>query len=69
MGFISGHMSNTTYKGIWVFAEQRSAELHEVSLELLAKAKELADQAKSNVTAVLLGHNIRFFAQTHYITS
>lgn len=57
-------MSNTTYKGIWVFAEQRSGELHDVSLELLAKAKELADQAKSDVTAVLLGHNIRFLAQT-----
>lgn len=57
-------MNITDYKGIWVFAEQRSGELHEVSLELLAKAKELADQAKSDVTAVLLGHNIRFLAQT-----
>ena len=64
MGLRGGYMSVMADKGIWVFAEQRNGELHEVSLELLGKAKELADQAKSDITAVLLGHNIRFLAQT-----
>ena len=49
--------------GIWVFAEQRGGDLHEVSLELLGKARELANQAESRVTAILLGHDIRSLAQ------
>jgi electron transfer flavoprotein alpha subunit len=56
---VSGNDSN----GIWVFAEQRSGDLHEVGLELLGKARELAEQAKSRVTAVLLGHSIRHHAK------
>ena len=32
--------------GIWVFAEQRGGELHEVGLELLGKARQLADEAE-----------------------
>ena len=57
-------MSANVDKGVWVFAEQRNNELHEVSLELLAKAKELSTQTESNVTAVLMGHNIKSLAQT-----
>jgi len=57
-------MNNTVDKGVWVFAEQRNGELHEVSLELLAKAQEIAHQANSSVTAVLIGHNVRPLAQT-----
>lgn len=57
-------MNDAAYKGIWVFAEQRNNELHEVGLELLAKAKEIAHQANTNVTAVLMGHNVRPLAQT-----
>lgn len=55
---MSGEMN-----GIWVFAEQRGGELHEVGLELLGKARELADQAGKVVTAVLLGHDIRPFSR------
>lgn len=51
------------HSGIWAFAEQRSGELHEVSLELLGKARELAEQAKKTVTAVLLGHNVKPLAR------
>lgn len=57
-------MSENNHSGIWVFAEQRGGELHEISLELLGKARELAEQAKSRVTAILLGVNIRSLAQT-----
>jgi electron transfer flavoprotein alpha subunit len=56
-------MSGNDYSGIWVFAEQRSGELHEVSLELLGKARELADQANKEVTGVLLGHEVKSLAQ------
>lgn len=51
-------------KGVWVFAEQRNGELHDVGLELLAKAKEIAQQANTHVTAVLMGDNISSLAQT-----
>lgn len=57
-------MSANDFGGIWVFAEQRMGELHEVSLELLGKARELADQAKEKVTAVLLGHHVKSLAQS-----
>jgi electron transfer flavoprotein alpha subunit len=45
--------------GIWVFAEQRDGALHPVGLELLGKARQLADKINSSVTAVLLGYGIR----------
>jgi electron transfer flavoprotein alpha subunit len=43
---------------IWVFMEQRGGGLHEVGLELLGKARELAEASGSLVTAVLLGHGV-----------
>ncbi len=43
---------------IWVFAEQRGGVLHVVGLELLGKARELADAAKKSVAAVLLGDKL-----------
>ena len=49
--------------GIWVFVEQRGGELHEVGLELLGKARQLADEVEREVTAVLLGHDIRQLSQ------
>lgn len=43
------------WKGIWVFAEQRGGRLAHVSLELLGKAQELAEQQSQEISAVLLG--------------
>ncbi len=43
---------------IWVFIEQRGGVLHDVGLELLGKARELADASDSTVAAVLLGGNV-----------
>lgn len=51
------------FKGVWVFAEQRRCQLHKVSFELLGKGRELADQLKTELCAVLLGHNIKSKAQ------
>ena len=43
---------------IWVFIEQRGGVMHDVGLELLGKARELAAAAGSAVTALLLGDNV-----------
>jgi electron transfer flavoprotein alpha subunit len=51
-------MKESNVNSIWVFAEQRSGELHEVSLELLGKARELAEASERKVTAVLMGRDV-----------
>ena len=43
---------------IWVFMEQRGGVLHDVGLELLGKARELAETSQSMVAAVLLGADV-----------
>ena len=43
---------------VWVFAEQEDGQLSEVPLELLSKARELADQLGVSVAAVLLGADV-----------
>lgn len=43
---------------IWVFMEQRGGVRHEVGLELLGKARQLADASNGAVAAVLLGHQV-----------
>lgn len=43
---------------VWIFAEQRSGRLMPVSLELLNKGKELANQLSTSIVAVLLGDSI-----------
>jgi electron transfer flavoprotein alpha subunit len=48
----------TEWKGIWVFAEQEEGCLSEVSLELLAAAKILAEKRRTEVGALLLGHRV-----------
>lgn len=51
-------MNLNEYKGIFVFAEQRENVLQNVGLELIGKAKELATSLDTEVTAILLGHNV-----------
>jgi electron transfer flavoprotein alpha subunit len=48
------------HHGIWVLVEQRQGELHPVGLELLGKARQLADKINSTVTAVLLGYQVQY---------
>lgn len=43
---------------VWVFVEQDAGKMAEVSLELVCKARELADQLKSKVEAVVLGAKV-----------
>ncbi len=46
------------YKDVYVFIEQRDGVVQNVSLELLGKARELADAVGEKVVAVLKGENI-----------
>ena len=51
-------------KGVWVFAEQREGKLIPVSLELLGKAQQLAEQLNEEVSALLLGSQVSAMADT-----
>ncbi len=46
------------YKGIWVFIEQKNGKIQSISYELLGKAQELAKKLKTQVSGVLIGHNL-----------
>ena len=46
------------YKNVYVFAEQREGKIQNVVLELLGKARDLADSLGEKVVAILLGKNI-----------
>jgi len=52
----------TDRRELWVLTEQRQGVLAEVGLELLGKARELADQGGFQVTAVLLGDRVKGLA-------
>jgi electron transfer flavoprotein alpha subunit len=43
------------YKGVWVFAEQREGKIQSVAYELLTEGKKLADDLKTELSAVLCG--------------
>jgi len=45
-------------RNVWVFIEQDEGRIIDVSLELLSKAQELAENLGSQVWAVLCGHQI-----------
>jgi electron transfer flavoprotein alpha subunit len=57
-------MNLSEYKDVYVFAEQRNGKLQNVALELLGKARELADANNEKVVAMLLGKDIKPLAQT-----
>jgi electron transfer flavoprotein alpha subunit len=56
-------LNKEDYKGVWVFAEQRRGKLHNVDFELLGKGRELADQLKVELAAVLLGNGVEALAK------
>ena len=57
-------MNLADYKDVYVFAEQRNGKLQNVALELLGKARELADANNEKVVAMLLGKDIKRLAST-----
>lgn len=48
-------MNKTEYKNVFVLAEQREGIIQGVAIELLGKARDLADSLKEEVYAILLG--------------
>ena len=50
-------MDKAQYKNVYVFVEQREGVIQNVGLELLGKARELADALNEKVYAMLLGHD------------
>ena len=55
-------MSLEEYKGVFVFAQQVDNELSGIAFELLGKAKELAADLSTDVTAVLIGSGVKGLA-------
>ncbi len=55
-------MNIEEYKGVYVFAQQVDHELGNIAFELLGKAKELAEPLQTEVTAVLLGYQVKDLA-------
>ena len=47
------------YKGVYVFAQQVDNELSGIAFELLGKAKELAKDLNTDVTAILVGSGVK----------
>jgi electron transfer flavoprotein alpha subunit len=45
-------------KGIWIIVEQSKSEIRKVSLELLSRARQIADAAGEPLVAVIPGHGI-----------
>jgi electron transfer flavoprotein alpha subunit len=43
------------YKGVWVFAEQREGKIQPVAYELLGEGRKLAQELKTDLSAVLCG--------------
>lgn len=53
----------SSYRDVWVFAEQRDGVIDNVAFELLGAGRRLADQLKQDLAAVLIGHKVRSLAQ------
>lgn len=57
-------MDKSQYKNVFVFAEQRDGVIQSVALELIGKARNLADVLGEKVVAVFLGEGIAAQTQT-----
>lgn len=55
-------MNLEEYKGVYVFAQQVDNEISGIAFELLGKAKELAAPLNTDVTAVLIGSDVKGLA-------
>lgn len=52
------------YKGVFIYAQQVDGEISPIAFELLGKAKDLAGDLGTDVTAVLLGSNVKGLADS-----
>ena len=44
---------------VWVFAEQHNGQLEDTPIELMSKARHLADKLGVKLAAVLLGNSVK----------
>jgi NAD-dependent dihydropyrimidine dehydrogenase PreA subunit len=54
----AGKIDISGYKGVWVFAEQKKGKVQSVVYELLGKARDLARDLSTDVSAVLIGDRL-----------
>ena len=52
-------MALEEYKGVYVFAQQTDGKVENIAFELVGEAKRLAKDLDTDVTAILLGHNVK----------
>lgn len=57
-------IDKSAWKGIAVYVDHSSSGIHNVTLELIGKARELASVTKEPVYALMIGHNITHAAQS-----
>lgn len=50
-------------KVVWVLLEQTDGRLENVSLEILSKGRQLADESNWSLTGLLIGHHVRSLAE------
>ena len=50
-------------KELFVLAEHRQGELRDVTFEMLTKGREVSQKTNADLTAVLLGYNVKDFAK------
>ena len=62
-------MNLEEYKGVFVFAQQVDNKLNSIALELVGKGKDLAKDLNTEVTAVLVGSDVRICAQSWLSTA
>lgn len=53
----------SSYKNVWVFAEQRDGVITPVVIELLGEGRKLADEVGVKLCAILLGKDVDYMAK------
>ena len=57
--------TDKSFKGVWVFGDYRNYFQNRVTLQLIAKGKDLAQKLDTQVTVLLLGHNVHQYAMEY----
>ncbi|MFA6923279.1 MAG: FAD-binding protein [Bacteroidales bacterium] len=60
---VEGSNETNEWKGVWIFVEQVSGNAHDVSWELLGKGRELASNLNVELSAFVIGENIKHLAK------
>lgn len=58
-------MNEQSYRGIWIFGDYRNYFQNRVTLQLIAKARDLARTLKTEVTVLLLGDHVHQYAMEY----